>query len=66
VWQAHSVRGFLSSAAKKHNLQIESMKNEGGDQEYHHPEVEASDRTQAVAREGDGLCSLCLGAPAVA
>jgi hypothetical protein len=34
-WQAHSVRGFLSSAAKKHNLQIESMKNEGGDREYH-------------------------------
>jgi len=34
-WQAHSVRGFLSSAAKKHNMQIESMKNEGGDRVYH-------------------------------
>ena len=34
-WQAHSVRGFLSSAAKKHNLQIESTKNESGDRVYH-------------------------------
>ena len=33
-WQAHSVRGFLSTAAKKHNLQIESTKTEGGDRVY--------------------------------
>jgi Protein of unknown function (DUF3489) len=30
-WQAHSVRGFLSTAAKKHSLKIESTKTEAGD-----------------------------------
>jgi len=34
-WQAHSVRGYLSSAATKHNLRIESTKNETGDRVYH-------------------------------
>ena len=33
-WQAHSVRGFLSTAAKKHNLKIESAKNEDGERVY--------------------------------
>ena len=33
-WQAHSVRGFPSSAAKKHNLKIESSKNETGERVY--------------------------------
>ncbi len=33
-WQAHSVRGFLSTAAKKHGLNIESTKNEAGDRTY--------------------------------
>jgi hypothetical protein len=33
-WQAHSVRGFLSTAAKKHGLKIESAKNEGCDRVY--------------------------------
>jgi hypothetical protein len=33
-WQAHSVRGFLSIAAKKHSLQIQSSKNEAGDRVY--------------------------------
>ena len=33
-WQAHSVRGFLSTAAKKHGLQIESTKSESGDRVY--------------------------------
>ena len=33
-WQAHSVRGFLSTAAKKHGLQIESIKTETGDRLY--------------------------------
>src|SRR4051795_11873988 len=33
-WQAHSVRGFLSTAAKKHNLHIESRKTEAGDRVY--------------------------------
>jgi hypothetical protein len=33
-WQAHSVRGFLSTAAKKHGLQIESSKTEAGDRLY--------------------------------
>ena len=34
AWQAHSVRGFLSTAAKKHGLKIESMKSEAGDRVY--------------------------------
>ena len=29
-WQKHSVRGFLSTAAKKHSLKIESTKSEAG------------------------------------
>jgi hypothetical protein len=33
-WQAHSIRGFLSTAAKKHGYQIESSKNEAGDRVY--------------------------------
>jgi hypothetical protein len=33
-WQAHSVRGFLSTAAKKHRLKIESAKTEAGDRVY--------------------------------
>ena len=33
-WQAHSVRGFLSTAAKKHDLHIESRKTEAGDRVY--------------------------------
>ena len=33
-WQAHSVRGFLSTAAKKHGLKIESTKTETGDRLY--------------------------------
>ncbi len=33
-WQAHSVRGFLSTAAKKNHIKIESSKNEGGERVY--------------------------------
>ena len=33
-WQAHSVRGFISLAAKKHKLKIESAKNEAGERVY--------------------------------
>ena len=33
-WQAHSVRGFLSTAAKKRGLEIESTKTEAGDRVY--------------------------------
>jgi hypothetical protein len=33
-WLAHSVRGFLSTAAKKHSLQIESTKTASGDRVY--------------------------------
>jgi hypothetical protein len=33
-WQAHSVRGFLSTAAKKNGLKIESTKTEAGDRVY--------------------------------
>jgi hypothetical protein len=33
-WQAHSARGFLSTAAKKNDLNIESTKTEAGDRMY--------------------------------
>ena len=33
-WQKHSIRGFLSTAAKKHSLKIESTKSEAGDRVY--------------------------------
>jgi hypothetical protein len=33
-WMAHSIRGFLSTAAKKHSLKIESTKTETGDRVY--------------------------------
>jgi hypothetical protein len=33
-WQAHSVRGFISIAGKKHGLRIESAKSESGERSY--------------------------------
>jgi hypothetical protein len=33
-WQAHSVRGFISTATKKHGIKIESAKNEAGERVY--------------------------------
>ena len=33
-WLAHSVRGFLSTAGKKHNVKITSSKSESGDRVY--------------------------------
>jgi hypothetical protein len=33
-WQAHSVRGFLSTAAKRRDVKIESTKNSAGDRMY--------------------------------
>ncbi|MGD1098070.1 MAG: DUF3489 domain-containing protein [Bryobacteraceae bacterium] len=33
-WQAHSVRGFLSTVAKKQGIKIESAKNEAGERTY--------------------------------
>src|SRR5579871_6319349 len=33
-WQAHSVREFISTAGKKHNVKIESSKNEAGERVY--------------------------------
>jgi hypothetical protein len=33
-WQAHSVRGFLSTAGKKRGLNIESSKNDAGERVY--------------------------------
>ena len=33
-WQAHSVRGFISTAGKKHGITIESSKNDGGEGTY--------------------------------
>ena len=34
AWQAHSVRGYLSTAAKKHRIKIESAKNDTGERTY--------------------------------
>ncbi len=33
-WQAHSVRGFISTAGKKHKITIESSKDEAGERIY--------------------------------
>jgi hypothetical protein len=33
-WQAHSVRGFISTASKKNGLKIESVKTAAGDRVY--------------------------------
>ncbi len=33
-WQAHSVRGYISTAAKKHRIKIESTRNEAGNRLY--------------------------------
>jgi hypothetical protein len=33
-WQAHSVRGFISTAGNKHNVKIESSKDEAGGRVY--------------------------------
>jgi hypothetical protein len=33
-WQAHSVRGFISTAAKKHGVEIESAKNDASERTY--------------------------------
>ena len=33
-WQAHSVRGYISSAAKKNDINIESSKNDAGERVY--------------------------------
>jgi hypothetical protein len=33
-WQSHSIRGYLTTAAKKHGIKIESTKNEGGERTY--------------------------------
>jgi hypothetical protein len=33
-WQAHSVRGFLSTAGKKRGIEIESSKNDTGERVY--------------------------------
>jgi hypothetical protein len=33
-WQAHSVRGFISTAGRKHGVKIESAKNDAGERHY--------------------------------
>ena len=33
-WQAHSVRGFISTAPKKYDVTIESKKNDAGERVY--------------------------------
>jgi len=49
-WQAHSVRGFLSTAGKKRGLNIESSKNDAGACVYQiykeHPAKPGPDRSR--------------------
>jgi len=33
-WQAHSVRGFLSTATKRYNLKLTSVENQSGERVY--------------------------------
>ena len=33
-WQAHSVRGFIATASKKHGVTIESVKDDAGERAY--------------------------------
>ena len=33
-WQAHSIRGFISTAGKKQGIKIESAKSEAGERTY--------------------------------
>lgn len=33
-WPAHRIRGFISTAAKKHGVKIESAKKEAGERVY--------------------------------
>jgi hypothetical protein len=33
-WRAHSVRGFISTAGKKHGTKIESARNDAGERTY--------------------------------
>ena len=33
-WQAHSVRGFISTAGKQHGVKIDSSKDDAGDRVY--------------------------------
>jgi hypothetical protein len=33
-WQSHSIGGYLSTAAKKHGIKIESTKSESGERTY--------------------------------
>jgi hypothetical protein len=33
-WQAHSIRGFISTAGEKHGFKIESAKNDAGERVY--------------------------------
>jgi hypothetical protein len=49
-WQAHSVRGFISTAGKRHKVNIESAKNESGDRVYRITKYRLPGRlTQAAA-----------------
>jgi hypothetical protein len=52
-WQKHSIRGFLSTAAKKHGLKIESTKTETGDRVYQIRKYDFP--VAAAARKGGGF-----------
>jgi hypothetical protein len=51
-WQKHSIRGFLSTAAKKHGLKIESTKAESGDRVY---QISRDSRSKSELRPPFGL-----------
>jgi hypothetical protein len=56
-WQAHSVRGFLSTAAKKHGLKIGVHEDRGGRPRL--PDHEVAFQIEAATCKGGGffLCS---------
>jgi Protein of unknown function (DUF3489) len=47
-WQAHSVRGFISTATKKHQLKIESSKTEAGESRLQDHEVKLAPQYAAA------------------
>jgi len=58
-WQAHSVRGFISIAAKKHSINIESSKNDAGDRVYKTPSRNSPPSRRRVQRSG-GVSRSCF------
>ena len=55
-WQANSVRGFISTAGKKHNLKIESVKNDSGRLFNQAPSYTRTDGGATAGQPPKALC----------